>query len=79
MTKALLILAPIVLLAACGSKKQLARPAGDPVPPVPAGERTAPTSDDLITSDDQARPQRNDEILRQSEKRTDDKFDMPPS
>lgn len=78
--KKLVIVAILALsLAACGSKKALFRPAGDQTPPVPALERIAPTSDEMMTPDDQARPERSDEILKRSEKRKDDKFDLPPT
>lgn len=78
MTKALAILL-VTALAACGSKRELARPAGDGIPPVPAAANRAPTSDELLTADDQARPRRSDEALRRSERREDDRFDLPPS
>lgn len=66
-------------LAACGSKKPLARPAGDPVPAKPATAETAPDSDALVTPDSQARPDRNDEVLKRSQRRQDDRFDLPPT
>lgn len=79
MRKLLVISALALMLAGCGSKKPLARVAGDEVPPVPAVERHVPTSEEMITPDDQARPERKDEILKQSEEREDDKFDLPPT
>ena len=69
----------IAALSACGSKQPLKRPPGDPVPPKAAAADVAPSSDDLVTSDSQARPDRNDEILKRSERRTDDRFDLPPT
>lgn len=68
-----------IALAACGSKKPLARPAGDPVPPKPATAETAPDSDALVTPDSQARPDRSDEVLKRSQRRQDDRFDLPPT
>ncbi|RJF93981.1 lipoprotein [Sphingomonas cavernae] len=79
MRKLLIVAALATVLAGCGSKKPLTRVAGDEVPPAPALARTAPTSEELITPDDQARPERQDEILKQSEEREDDKFDLPPT
>ncbi|MCJ8158953.1 lipoprotein [Sphingomonas sp. LaA6.9] len=79
MRKLVIVSALALALAGCGSKKPLARPAGDQVPPVPAAARTAPTSEDMLTPDDQARPERQDEILKQSQEREDDKFDLPPT
>lgn len=77
--KKLTALILVAALAACGSKKALVRPAGDRTPPVPAYADRAPTSDELVTPDTQARPQRSDEVLRRSERREDDKFDLPPT
>lgn len=68
-----------IALAACGSKRQLVRPADDPSPVAPYAARVAPGSDALVTPDDQARPGRSDEALRRSEKREPDRFDLPPS
>jgi len=77
--KRYVILMLATALAGCGSKKALVRPAGDPVPPKPAFADTAPTSDELITPDVQARPDRSDEVLRRSQRRDDDRFDLPPT
>ena len=79
MRKKLAILALTAVLAACGSKKELVRPQGDPVPPKPAFAETAPTSDELLAPDSQSRPERSDELLRRSQRREDDRFDLPPT
>ncbi len=76
---ALTILLLSVALSACGSKKPLARPAGDPVPPTPAAAEAAPDSDALVTPDTQARPDRSDEVLKRSQRRGEDRFDLPPT
>ena len=65
-------------LAACGGRQVLKPKNGAALPPKPVAARTVPTPDALITADDQARPQRSDELLLKSEKRRDDKFDLPP-
>jgi hypothetical protein len=36
------------------------------------------TTDELLASPPIARPQRVDELLRRSEERADDRFDLPP-
>lgn len=69
----------VLALAGCGSKKDLFRPEGDRVPAMPATDRDALTSEEMITPSAQARPKRADEILRRSEKRKEDKFDLPPT
>lgn len=79
MKKRIALVALVALIAACGSRTALKRPPGDNVPPVPAAAETPPTSDDLVTPDAQARPERNDEILKRSERREDDRFDLPPT
>lgn len=68
-----------IALAGCGLKKDLAYPAGTPGPAVPAGTSRAPTPTELTTPSAQARPQRSDEVLRRSEERQDDPFDLPPT
>lgn len=66
-------------LAGCGSKKDLFRPEGDPVPAKPATDSDPLTSEEMIEPSSQSRPQRADEILRRSERRKEDKFDLPPT
>jgi hypothetical protein len=77
--KTALSLALILALSACGGT-QVMKPRGSAsLPPKPEFAATVPTADQLMTPDDQARPQRNDELLLKSEKRRDDKFDLPPT
>ena len=66
-------------LSACGGTQVLKPKAGTSLPPKPEFAASVPTPDQLMTADDQARPQRNDELLQKSEKRRDDKFDLPPT
>ena len=68
----------LALLAACGSKADLKAPAGQPAPAVPVGATRAPTTEELTTPDAQARPARSDELLKRSEQREPDDFDLPP-
>lgn len=72
-------LALILALAACGGRQVLKPQEGASLPPKAQFARTVPTPEELMTPDDQARPQRNDEFLLKSEKRRDDKFDLPPT
>ncbi len=65
-------------LTACGKKVALKPASGESLPVAPAGAETVPTADDLITPKPQTRPDRSDELLRRSEKRKDDPFDLPP-
>ena len=76
--KTTIAFAMILTLSACGGRQVLKPKAGASLPPKPAAAKTVPTADELITPDDQARPQRSDELLLKSEKRRDDPFDLPP-
>lgn len=77
--KTIISLALVLALSACGGTQVLKPKAGASLPPKPEFAATVPTPDQLMTPDDQARPQRNDELLLKSEKRRDDKFDLPPT
>jgi hypothetical protein len=75
----LIILVGAIALSGCGARVALTPEAGGAMPQKPAMAAKVPTADQLITSDTQARPERSDEQLRRSEKRQDDKFDLPPT
>jgi hypothetical protein len=77
--KSVVAFALILALSACGGRQVLKPKAGASLPPKPEFAATEPTPEQLMTADDQARPQRNDELLLKSEKRRDDKFDLPPT
>ena len=66
------------LISGCGSRTGLRPQEGKalPVKPFTAGESLTP--DQLLKLDPQAQPNRSDEQLKKSEKRRDDKFDLPP-
>lgn len=74
-------LIPLALLAlsACGSRGELKPVAGQPMPVKPYGATATPTSAQLLTPSTQARPIRSDEVLRSSEQRKADDFDLPPN
>ncbi len=65
-------------LGGCGKKVALQPAAGKALPVAPAGAEAPLTSEQLMTPKPQARPERSDELLRRSEKRKDDPFDLPP-
>jgi hypothetical protein len=71
-------IAAVALLGACGSKEDLKPVAGQPAPVIPVGATRAPTTQELTTPDAQARPARSDELLKRSEQRETDDFDLPP-
>lgn len=71
-------MASLAILSACGNRGALQPPKGQSLPPAVYGEANKPTGEELMTPSTQAQPERSDELLRRSEKRQDDKFDLPP-
>ena len=67
-----------VLLAACGASRGLKPAEGESLPVAPYGANATPTPADLLEPQPQARPGRSDELLRSSEERRSDEFDLPP-
>lgn len=74
-------LAALALLATagCGRVADFAFDASRRAPPQPVGSTEAMTPQKLTEPSPQARPQRSDEVLRQSEERRSDEFDLPPT
>ncbi|MET4897741.1 hypothetical protein RN629_11385 [Sphingomonadaceae bacterium jetA1] len=65
-------------LTGCGAANRLQPAKGDSLPVAPRGAIATPTPQQLLTATPQQRPQRSDELLRQSEERRSDDFDLPP-
>lgn len=65
-------------VSACGGRVTLKPEPGTSLPVKPEEALTQPTVDEMITPSPQARPKRSDELLRRSEERRDDQFDLPP-
>jgi hypothetical protein len=78
MNRKLVLLLPLALLAACGSKRDLAPPPGEALPPAAYGSNHQPTVEELLEPEPQAAPERSVELRRRSEERQDDPFDLPP-
>ena len=72
-------IAALFVLSACGNRGTLEPPKGQSLPSAVYGEAEKPTAEELTTPSTQAQPERRDELLRRSEKRQDDKFDLPPT
>jgi hypothetical protein len=70
---------PFLLLAGCGKAEPLRPAAGDSMPVAPAMSAEAPTTDELLAPPPIARPGRQEDSLRRSEEREDDRFDLPPT
>ncbi|KTT75509.1 hypothetical protein [Sphingomonas endophytica] len=65
-------------LSACGSTQGLKPAPGQAMPVAPYGAVQTPTVPDLLTPSVQARPQRTGEVLKSSQERPNDPFDLPP-
>lgn len=72
------MLAGTAILGACGSVGDLEPPEGRALPPAPYGTAERASADQLIDPSVQTRPGRSDELLRRSERRERDPFDLPP-
>ena len=77
-SSALAPLALALVLAACGRVGELRPPPGGSLPVKPKLATTTPTPEELLTPPAVARPVRVDEVLRRSEPRQPDRFDLPP-
>ena len=75
--KTLIVLAALTL-GGCGSAAALKPPKGQTLPVAPYGAEARPKAGDLLTPGPQARPERNDELLKDSHERAPDPFDLPP-
>ena len=62
----------------CGLREPLQPPPGASLPVAPVGARTTPDAEQLLAAPAITRPSRVDEIIRRSELRDEDRFDLPP-
>jgi hypothetical protein len=67
-----------VALAACGREADLKPAPGHPMPVKPMLARTTPTVEELLTPPSYTRPGRVDELVKKSQPRPQDPFDLPP-
>lgn len=65
-------------LAACGRVAPLQPAPGQGLPIKPAMAQTTPDADELLTPPPIARPERIDELMKRSQPRRADRFDLPP-
>ncbi len=68
----------VIALASCGRVSDLKPAPGHSLPVKPLMARTTPTADDLLTAPPYARPDRVDELVKKSQARQADPFDLPP-
>ena len=67
------------LLSACGKVADLKPAAGQHLPVKPMMARTTPTPAELLTPPAYAAPARVDELMKKSQPREADAFDLPPA
>ena len=73
-----LVLLAAFLLGACGQVADLRPERGEALPVKPLLARTTPTAEQLLTPPTNADPERIDELVKRSEPRRPDRFDLPP-
>jgi hypothetical protein len=78
MKRSRLLLAVVIALAGCGRVAELKPQAGRSLPQKPEMARTTPTVNELLTPPTYARPDRVDELVKRSQPRASDPFDLPP-
>lgn len=78
MTNRHLSLLLIAGLAGCGRVAELEPAPGKSLPVKPLMARSTPDADKLLTPPPYARPDRVDELVKKSEPREPDPFDLPP-
>ena len=73
-----MLIASVAALAACGRQAELKPAPGQPMPVKPLMAKTTPTVDQLLTPPTYSRPARVDELVKRSQPRPQDPFDLPP-
>ncbi len=68
----------LAALSACGKVGPLQPKPGQAPLAKAYGQSEATAPDTLMTPSEQARPGRSDELMRRSERRVNDPFDLPP-
>ncbi len=68
-----------LIAAACGQQAALKPAPGHALPVKPLLAKTIPTAGQLLTPPPNARPERVDELIKRSEPRRPDRFDLPPA
>lgn len=66
-------------LCGCGRMAPLTPAQGEPLPVKPLMAQTTPTAEDLLTPPTYADPERVDELIKRSQPRSVDRFDLPPA
>lgn len=75
----IIAIAAALLVAGCGRVADLQPAPGRPLPVKPLMARTTPTPEDLLAVPAYARADRLDELMKRSEPRPQDPFNLPPA
>lgn len=78
MKRAWFPLAAVLPLGGCGAAAGIKPADGQALPVAPYGAKAIPTPAELLKPSNQARPERSDDLLSNSERRRGDEFDLPP-
>ena len=73
-----IVLVAAVLVAGCGRQVDLRPASGEALPVKPLMAKTTPTPAQLLAIPTYAKPDRVDELMKRSEPRPQDPFDLPP-
>ena len=73
-----IVLVMTLALAACGRVAPIEPAPGQPLPVKPAMATRTPSPEELLTPPPFARPERIDELMKRSQPRAADRFDLPP-
>ena len=79
MVRRVAIVVSIALLGGCGRVASLRPAQGEPLPVKPLMASTTPSADKLLTPPANADPERVDELIKRSQPRPVDRFDLPPA
>jgi len=74
----ILVVSALAALAGCGRVADLKPAPGHALPVKPLMARATPTVDELLTPPSYTRPGRVDELMKKSQPRPQDPFDLPP-
>jgi hypothetical protein len=74
----LVLVSAVLALAGCGSVADLKPAPGQSLPVKPLMARATPSANDLLELPPYAKPDRVDELVKRSQPRKDDPFELPP-
>jgi hypothetical protein len=79
MVRRVAVILAISLLCSCGRVASLRPAQGEPLPVKPLMAQSTPTAEQLLSPPTYADPERVDELIKRSQPRPADRFDLPPA